>query len=77
MMTSELITPDGDIIESEAAHGKLCLDFLATITNASRLSVTKAPSLVTSANIKRATKRARTRLLPSLHGPGVSLSVLN
>jgi isocitrate dehydrogenase len=41
MMTSELITPDGKTMESEAAHGTVCLPlplFFVTSPSASRQS---------------------------------------
>ena len=35
MMTSELITPDGDVVESEAAHGKEMIRASSTSSSSS------------------------------------------
>ena len=77
MMTSELLTPDGAIIESEAAHGtalniglvaKVCLTFVCP---------PKEPLPAIIVNGKKAKRHRRTPLRPSSHGLGVFSTVLN
>lgn len=74
MMTSELITPDGGIIEAEAAHGMLYTSSglpLFTIHHA------QARSLDTTASGKRVGKHQPTRWPPSLLGPADFSTVPN
>ena len=63
MMTSELITPDGQIIESEAAHGNRSFSL---VTN--ELHCKQVPSPVTIVSGRKGRKLPQTLLHPSLRG---------
>ena len=78
MMTSELLTPDGAIIESEAARGtydpqhwsvaELCLTFVCP---------PKEPLPAIIVNGKKAKRHRRTPLRPSSRGLGVFSTALS
>jgi hypothetical protein len=69
MMTSELLTPDGAIIESEAAHGLSLLLVFSVSNHFSDLFASQVLLPATTVNGKRGTKPRPTRLLLSLPGP--------
>ena len=66
MMTSELLTPDGSIIESEAAHGLSLLFFFPTLLT---LFASQVLLLATTANGRRGMKLRQIPLLLSSRGP--------
>ena len=78
MMTSELLTPDGAIIESEAAHGlSLFFRISTTIREFICLLGFQVRLPATTVNGKKGTKHRQTPLLLSLPGPVGYFTVLN
>jgi len=69
MMTSELLTPDGLVIESEAAHGTVFTHIpTLNIPLTAGLFFLQVLSPDITASTRRATRRARTPSPPSSHG---------
>ena len=75
MMTSELLTPDGAIIESEAAHGTYDSQHWLNLSDV--YLPTKEPLPAIIVNGRKAGRHRRTPLRPSSRGLGVFSTALN